>query len=158
MQINGSLKDHTHANEYFNRQYGNWQPGTDTVLKFPDGTMIQTKSVVFSSNDVQPKWYDRKTIWNNGFKDIETLNNNDHKEKGYRHERQYLVDWKVPFKSGTIPTIFQHYEVDQWSDVDRFFSIVRGKTTNSKICFYQYDPGENLSYARVTFLGIGLWK
>ena len=127
--------NHNHNNEFATSgNYGN----TNTVLKLPDGTMIQTYNIFYG--------------------DINTSSTNQNNE--------YSFNWPVQFVSKPFVIPSADGNLNQSNGVELreqsctvHLGINELRSTNS-ICSYQFQEwtGNNQRAVVLKFLGIGRWK
>lgn len=101
----------------------------NSVIKLPDGTMIQTTCVRFNL---------RKT-------------------KGYTHNRDYIAIWREQFIKRPV-ILAQHYvDVNAAGDATNI-SINYQKSTNTEVVFRIWDTGSEQRDKMIIFVGLGRWK
>lgn len=166
MAITGSVMNHQH-NELIPQRTGNFQSEfnendansvpANSVLKFPDGTMIQTKSVRFNQRKNQGEFYNKQHTGWNGFKDQYNYTLTKNNDTGYTHDRAYRAVWDVPFVQR--PIIFsQYYTNGNVNNVDIFCAINYQKQNNKEIVYQLYDSGGEQNDKLIIIIGIGRWK
>ena len=155
MAITGSLANHTHP-ESFPTRSGNFGD-QNTVLKLPDGTMIQTYIVEFGPSIRQPPYYNiQNETYVNGKHIYNTYTPvTSPSDNGYDHDRRYYFNWPIQFVSK--PTVLSSWEVNHYVKVDQSIAY-DPKCSNSQCVFQLYDPGSEQHYVKITFTGIGRWK
>lgn len=130
----------------------------NSVIKFPDGTMIQTTCVRFNLRKIQHPCYPKQHIRWDGAVDHYNYGARDNRtDKGYTHDREYIAIWRERFIKRPI-ILTQYYTNGHNASVDLDIAINYQKSTNTEVVFKIWDPGAEQLDRMIIFVGLGRWK